>query len=284
MLKKYCIDTGQPWDKGLPLVLFAIREVSQTSLGFSPNELIFGHKLRGPLQVLKEIWVEEGKPDSLVEYVTEFRERLQSMCKLAKENLEQAQVEMKSWYDKKAQTRTFEVGEKVLVLLPMPGSVFQASFSGPYEVIKKISDLDYIVRTPDRRKKTQTCHINMLKAYKGEGQVHEVLVSVPPVPLELEDMDYIDSEEMEQDPICTGRLRNSEVLNNLDSKLGHLPSEQARSLKDLILRYEHICSDIPTQTTVCEHDVEVGDALPIKQNYYKASPDKRKAMGRRLHI
>jgi hypothetical protein len=41
MLRKLCIATGQTWDKGLQLLLFAIREVQQKSLGFSPNELFF---------------------------------------------------------------------------------------------------------------------------------------------------------------------------------------------------------------------------------------------------
>lgn len=36
MLQKYCMDTGKDWDEGVPLVLFAIRETVQESLGFSP--------------------------------------------------------------------------------------------------------------------------------------------------------------------------------------------------------------------------------------------------------
>ena len=50
MLKKYCFDTGHGWDEGVPFVLFAIRDAKQESLGFSPAELVFGHKMRGPLR------------------------------------------------------------------------------------------------------------------------------------------------------------------------------------------------------------------------------------------
>ena len=32
-------------------------------------------------------------------------------------------------------------------------------------MVKKISDTNYLVRTPGRRKETQVCHFNMLKAY-----------------------------------------------------------------------------------------------------------------------
>ena len=30
---------------------------------------------------------------------------------------------------------------------------------------KKVGDLDYLVATPDRRKRAQLCHVNMLKPY-----------------------------------------------------------------------------------------------------------------------
>lgn len=43
MLRKYCRGTGKDWDEGVPLVLFAVREAVQESLGFSPAELVFGH-------------------------------------------------------------------------------------------------------------------------------------------------------------------------------------------------------------------------------------------------
>ena len=36
------------------MLLFAVRESVQESLGFSPFELVFGHTVRGPLKLLKE--------------------------------------------------------------------------------------------------------------------------------------------------------------------------------------------------------------------------------------
>ena len=56
-------------------------------------------------------------------------------------------------------------GDRVLVLFPVVGNPLQAKYTGPYKVVKKISDTNYLVKTPDRRKETQVCHINMLKAY-----------------------------------------------------------------------------------------------------------------------
>ena len=58
-----------------------------------------------------------------------------------------------------------EPGDKVLVLLPIPGRPLQARYYGPYTVDKKLSDVNYTVNTPGRRKQKQLCHINMLKKY-----------------------------------------------------------------------------------------------------------------------
>lgn len=38
---------------------------------------------------------------------------------------------MKGWYDKHARNRESLPGDKVLVLLPLPGSSLQARYSGP---------------------------------------------------------------------------------------------------------------------------------------------------------
>lgn len=37
------METGKEWDEGLPVLMFAIRETTQESLGFAPADLVFGH-------------------------------------------------------------------------------------------------------------------------------------------------------------------------------------------------------------------------------------------------
>ena len=45
MLKTYCFEHHRDWDEAVYLLLFAVRESVQESLGFSPYELIFGHQV-----------------------------------------------------------------------------------------------------------------------------------------------------------------------------------------------------------------------------------------------
>ena len=56
MLRKTAKEDSKNWDKLLPYLLFAYRDVPQASTGFSPFELLYGRQVRGPLDMLKERW------------------------------------------------------------------------------------------------------------------------------------------------------------------------------------------------------------------------------------
>ena len=89
---------------------------------------------------------------NLLEYVATFRQRLMQVCELARQNLQRMQSRMKVWYDKRSRECSFKAGDKVLVLLPLPGHPLQARYNGPYIVERKVGPVDYVVVTPDRRK------------------------------------------------------------------------------------------------------------------------------------
>ena len=42
MIRSYFFDTAKKWDESIHILLFAVRESVQESLGFSPFELVFG--------------------------------------------------------------------------------------------------------------------------------------------------------------------------------------------------------------------------------------------------
>ena len=147
-------------------------EAEKVSVGYLIKENILMRKWSshcvtiGPLLLLKEKWLDEDPEKiSVLNYVATFKDRLFRAGQIAKRNLQESQSKMKVRYDRKAKSRCFEPGDRVLVLFPVVGNPLQAKYSGPYKVVKKISDTNYLVKTPDRRKETQVCHINMLKAY-----------------------------------------------------------------------------------------------------------------------
>ena len=166
MIRTYCFDTEKQWDEGIHFLLFAVRESIQESLGFSPFELVFGHTVRGPLKLVKEKFLSDDDDClNILQYVSDFRTKLSKACELARENLESSQQSMKTKYDKNTSKRKFEPGQSVLVLLPVPGKPLRARYFSQYLIDKKLSDLNYIIITPDRRKQKQLCHINIPKPY-----------------------------------------------------------------------------------------------------------------------
>ena len=101
MLRKAATKEGRDWDKMIPFLLFAYREVPQSSTGFSPFELLDGKPVRGPLDVLRESWEANTKSkESVVSYVLSTRDKLDSMYSLVTENMQQAQKTQKAWYDR----------------------------------------------------------------------------------------------------------------------------------------------------------------------------------------
>lgn len=59
------------------------------------------------------------------------------------------------------------------------------------------------------------------------------------------------------------RLTDSEILDNLNSKLNLLEPEQRQQLKELLLKDKDVFSDVPRRTNAVDHDVYVDDARPV---------------------
>ena len=93
---------------------------------------------------------------------------------------------------------------------------------------------------PERRKKRRLCHINMLKKY----YVDYCTPSAPHTPLTVVITSNIAHRERAtqegKGPIDEGfigvsvRLRNSDVLANLDKKLSHLSTDERNDVAELV--------------------------------------------------
>ncbi|MBN3272197.1 NYNRI protein, partial [Polyodon spathula] len=166
MLKRFVNQEQKHWAKLLPYLMFAVREVSQNSTGFSPFELLYGRQPRGIVDLVKEGWEEQTKTSkNIVKYVIMLRDYLELVGHLAQENFKLAQHCQEQQYNKQVRIQTFWPGDKVLLLLPTSESKSYAKWQGPYEVIQGIGNVNYEIRQPDRQNKTQIYHINLLKPW-----------------------------------------------------------------------------------------------------------------------
>ena len=251
MLRRTVTEEGKDWDKLLPYLLFAYREVPQASTGFSPFELLYGRAVRGSLDVIKATWEADEKSDeSVVLYVLSIQERLTKMAELVKDNMDKAQETQKKWYDLNARERSFEVGEKVLVLLPTSTHKLLAQWQGPYDVVKKINKVIYEVEMQNKRKRLRRFHINMLRKW-----YEPLATSYWVQDVEGEEELHLWSEEAEGE-------QTYEIAK-------HLTKEQRAELRHLLEQYKDTLHDKPGRTRVAEHVIDTGTAKPVKLPPYR---------------
>jgi len=79
LLKKGSAEKPKDWHRYLGLLMFAVIDTPQDSTGFTPFELLYGHKVRTPMALLKRIWTdddEDPEVKTLYQYVIDLRDRV----------------------------------------------------------------------------------------------------------------------------------------------------------------------------------------------------------------
>ena len=254
MLRKFVSHTGADWDQWLPYMLFAYREVPQASTGFSPFELLYGRQVRGPLDLLKDYW-ESPKPerDNVVAYVVKMREKLEEMTALVQENMGAAQQNQKAWYDRKARERVLKPGQKVLLLLPTSDCKLLTKWHGPYEVSKQVGKVTYELYMPERLKKYQTFHVNLLKEFqvRPEPVVQQLFVRA------------VQDEETNEKFFPT----KATAAEPREVDVSHLSPTQQAEVKPLL--DPELFNETPGFTSLVQHKIRLMKNVPVRQKSYR---------------
>jgi predicted DNA-binding protein (UPF0278 family) len=275
MLKKMCQERPKDWDRYLAAVLFAYREVPQASTGFSPFELLYGRAVRGPMQVLEDIWTgeETSEVHNTYQYVLDLKHRLEETCKIAAESVKNAGMTFKHHYDKKARRRYLDVGDRVLVLLPTDRNKMMLQWKGPFHVTGKINDVDYKVNMGN---KVNKFHINLLKKYEERND--EILAGIAIVEAEThEDVGVVDDENLLDFPGVDGKENYKDV-----QVCDELTNEQKKQVRILLEQYKDIFTERPGTTTLEEHVVETKIEAPIRVGSYSMPYAKRVEINREV--
>ena len=163
MLKRMCTERPQDWDRYIDALLFAYREAPQESLGFAPFELLYGRRVKGPLQILRQLWTrEQADPEvrTMYQYVVDLRNRLEETWEMAHEELRKHQVIQKRQFDFRAKDRTFKHEDLVLILLPTSDKKMLMQWRGPFKVLERVEGADYRIQVGHKQK---VFHANLLK-------------------------------------------------------------------------------------------------------------------------
>ena len=264
MLRRLTNEQPEEWHRFLGPLLFAYREAPQASTGFSPFEMLFGRTVRGPMQIVKELWAGE-QPDEIkncYQYVFELREKLENTLKLAMEEMEKAQIKNKHYYDKNTKERKFKQGDRVLILLPTESNKLLMQWKGPYDINSCKGSNNYSVMINGR---SRTYHANLLKKYyEREESKETVMGNTAIIEVSEDDVEATIKEEELLDVSYKGTKENhDDVIVNND-----LTEDQKEGVKQLILEYKHVFTNVPGTVNCGEHKIMLTSDEPVKKKCY----------------
>ena len=168
-------DQPQSWASHIPTILFAFRNSTSASTGYTPFQLMFG---RDPIDDLDVMFPSPARKRELLsnsEYAQSLATRIEQAHHMARENMGLAVHRQRRNYQR--QPKQFEVNDWIWLFTPTLGSrgstKMSSNWSGPWLVTRKENDLVYEIEATDE--------INF------EGRV---TVSIDRMRLYLKDLDY----------------------------------------------------------------------------------------------
>jgi transposase InsO family protein len=281
-LKKLIVEQPKEWDRYLTPLLFALRDSVQEGHGFSPFELVYGRSTRGPMKILKELWTREEVEDETRDaysYMLELQERIAETCKIAQQQIEKTQIKNEMYYNKKARYRRLEIGERVLILLPLKTNKLMLKWLGPYTVKDKIGEYDYRVEVDNG--KIKTYHINMMKRYNErvgaqveDKEKEEMLATVVTVV-----NDGVTDKEEEMLELYSGKQKGTYKDVQVNP---NLTLEAKGELMRLLEEYRDIFSDVPGRTELAEHEIKLTCNTPVRSKAYPTPYGLQKEIDREI--
>ena len=156
------------WEIIFPTVEMVVNSLPNSSTGFSPFYLNYGHEPVMPVQLL------EGNEKISTESVASFIRRITSDWELARENLKRSVGLQQKYYDRKHRDVTYKVGDLVLLStrnLKMKGTPakIQRRFVGPFRVIEAIGQQAYRLSLPTDWKIHPVFHVSLLKHWNSSN-------------------------------------------------------------------------------------------------------------------
>ena len=239
---------GLDWVAQIPFALFALRSAPNRDTHFSPFQLVYGHQVRTPLDILHQGWAEVTfKELDASAWSGWLAERLEPWHDVLRERGRLASQQRKASFDRKAVNRQLEEGDLVLCRVPGMSHKLEESWHGPYPVIEKVNRVDYRVDLGRGRKKV--LHIsNLKKFYVSEEEVMR---------LALVAEDWEDDKDV--------GTKTGGVCVDFDPK----------KLVEMEKEFPEAFSDLPGKTDVCLLTIRTLGEQPIASHPYRI-PDRLK--------
>ena len=156
----------EDWDRNLPLVMYAYRTSIHETTGATPFSLMFGREARLPIDLMFP--PPEAQNDSTPsKYAAELRIRLEQAYHSVRQHMSLRQQRQKELYDKNKTGSPLKIGDKVWLhstVVPRGKSrKFHCPWSGPFVIVKILSDVVYRIQDVQRPRRRHVVHFDRLK-------------------------------------------------------------------------------------------------------------------------
>lgn len=245
---------GRDWDRHVPFLLWAYREVPNATTKESPFELMYGRAPVGPLTLLMKTWSGEwAVPDSLntstEEYLRQLKEGLMAASERATVSSQVAQEKYTSNYNLRARPKQFYEGDMVLVQETDTVGKLAAKWLGPAKVVSRERPYTYLVDLGDRGRRS--VHANKLRPYITRVNVVGVI--------------FEDDKEFGEIPTAPNRC--STQMGELGVFADHLSASQVDELRHLINKHRSVFSDKPGTCKLGVHKIRLREGCEPKRSY-----------------
>ncbi|GFT12852.1 retrovirus-related Pol polyprotein from transposon opus [Trichonephila clavipes] len=231
------------WDRQLPFLLFAYREVPNTTTGVSPFRLLYGREARGPLAILKSSWAGEihlptNISQTAADYLQEMKINMEKAAESTPLTAVQKQKAYGDYFNKRSSVKNFSIGEQVVLLIPDSSNKIYARWTGPGEIIQHHPPHSYKVKLSDGT--VRLVHVNKIRKYHPRALAVGVIFEG-------------DDEFGEIHPTPNlSRSTSERVLYEIN--MNHLKESEREQVLAIVLKYQ----------TLFTSDVKIAKSLKIK--------------------
>lgn len=160
VLKEYLkvtVGKNEDWDDYIEMAMFSYNSSWHSASRYTPHELVFGRPARLPSSHPP---TEEEKLPTYEGYLEDLIVKLNKVRENARNNLINAKIKSKVYYDRDVNEKSFAVGSSVF-LLNEAAKTFGNNYKGPFEIVEVLPRGN--VRIRHKKNRTKVVHMNRLK-------------------------------------------------------------------------------------------------------------------------
>lgn len=189
------------WPNYLPFIAQAYRNLPHAAHGFSPYEVMFGARMRTPLDMVR------GTPPIPQKMVKQYPYWVQHTLNLIHETVREMNLKaaerMKLYYDKFSTIIPFKRGDRVFLYHPLPvkglSKKLTSVWEGPFWIVDMINDINARIQDCKDYNRMYIVHVDRLALHPDDRKYDEdadiksawlVYVEELPLPIEIDTQQY----------------------------------------------------------------------------------------------